>query len=191
MNQFIEKSQLYILCVKAKRDPLSVVTARESFTNDEIETLLRNHNVTLTLDQSVKRLKENAVFSIKGNVPTLEEFSKFYEEFEEAVLSLGVQFKPENKVVREIFVSKIKPERFQEVVKHETATRDQFPTSQRTRQCLLKRIIFFWTLKTPRLRLVGITKQLYRWLPVRPKKMLYKPKINENILGRNQKRISL
>ena len=82
MNQFIEKSQLYILCVKSKRDPLSVA-ARESFTNEEIETLLRNHNVTLNFDQSVRRLKENVAFSIKRVNPTPEELSKFFEEFED------------------------------------------------------------------------------------------------------------
>ena len=82
MNQFIEKSQLYILCVKSKRDPLSVA-ARESFTNEEIETLLRNHNVTLNFDQSVRRLKENVAFSIRGVNPTPEELSKFFEEFED------------------------------------------------------------------------------------------------------------
>ena len=127
MYEFVAKPQLLILIVKAGKD-LTQVSAREKFTNIEIETLLRNHNVTLSLDQSVKRLKENVVFSIKGNAPALEEFSQFYEEFEDAVLSLGVQFKPENKVIKDIFISKIKPASFQDLVKNETATRGQFPT---------------------------------------------------------------
>ena len=55
MNQFIEKPQLLILVVKAGKD-LTKVSARETFTNIDIEALLRNYNViTLSLDQSVKR----------------------------------------------------------------------------------------------------------------------------------------
>ena len=40
--------------------------AKETFSNNQIETLLLNHDVTESLDQSVKRLKENAEFLIKN-----------------------------------------------------------------------------------------------------------------------------
>jgi hypothetical protein len=97
--------------------------ARETFTNVEIEALLRNHNVALNLDQSVKRLKENVVL----NFPTSEELSKFYEDFEEAFISLGNKFKPEKKVIKDIFVSKFKPSSFQQVIKNETGIKEIYP----------------------------------------------------------------
>ena len=46
-------------------------------------------------------------FSLKGQRPTSEELSKFYDDFEDAVLSLGTVFRPDNKVIREIFISKM------------------------------------------------------------------------------------
>ena len=112
MNKFIDKAQLLMLMLKAKRD-ITSLTARETFPNVEIEALLRSHNKTLSLNQSVKRLNEDVEFSLKGERPTSEELSNFYEDFEDAVISLGNSFKPENKVIKEIFVSKIKPWDFQ------------------------------------------------------------------------------
>ena len=57
----------------------------------------------------MNRLKENVVFSIKSTFLTSDEFLKFYEDFDVAVRSLRVSFKPSNKVVKEIFIAKIKP----------------------------------------------------------------------------------
>jgi hypothetical protein len=44
-------------------------------------------------------------FSFKGDRPTSEEIAKFYEDFEDAVISLGIAFKPENKVIKDIFIA--------------------------------------------------------------------------------------
>ena len=54
MNKFIDKAQLLMLMVRAKRDITSLI-AKETFTNVEIETLLRSHNEPLSIDQSVRR----------------------------------------------------------------------------------------------------------------------------------------
>ena len=72
MNKLIDKAQLLMLMVRAKRD-ITSFTAKETFTNVEIETLLRSHNKTLSLNQSVSRLKEEVEFSLKGQRPTSEE----------------------------------------------------------------------------------------------------------------------
>ena len=72
-------------------------------------------------------MKEDVEFSLKEQRPTSEELSKFYEDFEDAVISLGNSFKPENKVFKEIFVSKIKPWDFQRIVENETITKEVFP----------------------------------------------------------------
>ena len=126
MNKFIDKAQLLMLMVKAKRD-ITSLEAKETFSNVEIEFLLRSHNETLSLDQSVRRLKEDVEFSLKGKRPTSEELSKFYDDFGDAVLSLGTVFRPDNKVIKEIFISKMKPEEFQKIVKNETMTKEIFP----------------------------------------------------------------
>jgi hypothetical protein len=121
MNQFIGKAQLVVLLMAAGKD-LTKVGTKEAFSNREIETLLKNHNVAKSLDQSVKRLKEKVVFSIKGSMPTLQEFSNYYEEFDDAVKSLGDTFMPAKKVVKEIFIAKIIPQNFQDVVKNECSS---------------------------------------------------------------------
>ena len=54
MNKFIDKAQLLMLMVRAKRD-ITILSAKETFSNVEIETLLRSHNETLSIDQSERR----------------------------------------------------------------------------------------------------------------------------------------
>ena len=68
MNKFIDKAQLLMLMMKAQRD-ITSLTAKDTFSNVDIETLLRKHNETLSLDQSVKRLNEDVQFSLKGDPP--------------------------------------------------------------------------------------------------------------------------
>jgi hypothetical protein len=55
-------------------------------------------------------------------MPTLQEFSNYYEEFDDAVKSLGDTFMPAKKVVKEIFIAKITPQNFQDVIKNECSS---------------------------------------------------------------------
>ena len=55
-------------------------------------------------------------------MPTLNEFSKFYEYFDDAVKSLGDAFMPAKKVIKDIFIAKIISQNFQDVVKNECSS---------------------------------------------------------------------
>jgi hypothetical protein len=126
MNKFIEKAQMLILMVDANVNVTSART-KDTFTNIEVEVLLQRYNETKNLDQSIRRLKDETQFSVKGLYSTSEELSTFYEEFEDTVISLGNQFKPDKKIIKEIFISKIKPSSFQQAVRNETGTKELFP----------------------------------------------------------------
>ena len=118
MNQFIHSAQLVILMLSVGKS-ITSITEKANFSNHEIETLLMNYNVSKSFDESSKRLREKVDFSIKGLNPNLNELTKFYEDFDMTVKSLGITFKPGNKLIKEIFIAKIRPISFQDVVKNE------------------------------------------------------------------------